>query len=104
MLLVQAYHTVRVGGFSGVVRSRASVRGDDFLVLADIPKDVTGYLFDEVSIGDVGRQKGDVAGQLAANRFKAFEFKIEQGRTVDDAAAGFEAVAAIERMIGEIGR
>lgn len=64
---------------------------------------VARNFFDEVGMGRLGPQQGDVPFQLGPHGFETLYLELEEACTLDQLRASLEAVAALVGMEGEIG-
>jgi hypothetical protein len=71
---------------------------------ANEAENLAGNFFHKVVVGLLGREECNVALELGAHGFEAFDLKLQQSRSLDQPGPRLEAVPAIDGMMDEVGR
>lgn len=74
----------------------------DALGRIDVPKRIAGDLFDDVGVGAVGRQKGNITLQPAAAGLEALDLEIEERHALGQSRLRLEAMPAVFHVMREI--
>ena len=81
---------------------RFSTLGNELILGVHVAQHIAGNLFDEIGMGEFGRQERDIALEFAADGLEALDLKLQQAGAFDQLITSREAVPAMKRMIGEV--